>query len=99
MAGDRALKRIYVGNLSYRTSEDGLESAFTAYGAVDNVAIVMDRQTGRSRGFAFVEMSTDEEAAAAIEGLNGMELDGRTLTVNEARPRADRSGGGGRQSY
>ncbi len=87
--------RIYVGNLSYRTTESGLEEAFSAFGAVTSVAIVQDRYTGKSRGFGFVEMDVDDEASAAIAELNGKEIDGRTLTVNQARPRAERSGGGG----
>jgi RNA recognition motif-containing protein len=89
------LKRIYVGNLSFNTTKEGLDSAFRAHGKVDNVAIIMDRETGRSRGFAFVEMPNDQEASAAITALHGSDLDGRTLTVNEARPREDRPGGGG----
>ena len=91
------MKRIYVGNLSFQTSEDGLEAAFAAYGEVQSVAIIRDRQTGESRGFGFIEMD-DQAATAAIAGLNGTEVDGRSLTVNEARPRterSDRSGGGG----
>ncbi|MBI2880641.1 MAG: RNA-binding protein [Candidatus Tectomicrobia bacterium] len=94
------MKKIYVGNLSYKTAEKELESAFSAFGTVVSVSIVRDLQTGESRGFGFVEMEQDEEAAAAITGLGGTELDGRTLTVNEARPRPERShrpGGGGRR--
>lgn len=89
------MKRIYVGNLSYSTTDDTLESAFAAFGPVKSVAILHDRETGRSRGFGFVEMESDEHADAAIEALNGSDLDGRRLTVNEARPRND-SGGRGR---
>lgn len=85
--------KIYVGNLSYSTTEETLQSAFGAHGTVDEVTVVTDRETGRPRGFAFVSMSNDAEAKAAIEALNGQELDGRTLTVNEARPKP--AGGGG----
>jgi len=88
-------KNIYVGNVSYSTTGDRLEELFEAYGEVSSVNIVTDRGTGRPRGFAFVEMATEEAASAAIAGLNGQEVDGRTLTVNEARPRAPRSGGRG----
>ena len=87
---------IYVGNLSFDTSERELETAFAAYGAVTSARLATDRDTGRARGFGFVEMSNSTEAQAAIGGLNGKELQGRTLTVNEARPReegARRSGG------
>ena len=88
--------RIYVGNMSYDTGEDDLRKAFEAHGQVDSVAIITDRDTGRSKGFAFVEMSSDDEARAAIETLNDKEFMGRTLKVNEARPRAEgRRGGGG----
>lgn len=87
--------KLYVGNLSYSTSQETLESAFGEHGRVDEVAIVMDRETGRPRGFAFVTMNNDQEARAAIEGVNGREIDGRTVTVNEARPKAERSGGRG----
>ncbi|MFQ5805011.1 MAG: RNA recognition motif domain-containing protein [Phycisphaerae bacterium] len=85
------LKKIYVGNLSYQTTEQDLETAFGEHGTVASVSIIRDRQTGNSRGFGFVEMESDEAAAAAIATLNGAELDGRTLTVNEARPRRDRA--------
>ncbi len=87
--------RIYVGNMSYDTSEDELREAFAAYGEVDSVSIITDRNTGRAKGFGFVEMSNDEEAKAAIEGLNETEMAGRTLNVNEARPRSEGSRGGG----
>lgn len=87
--------RIYVGNLSYQTTEDGLRAAFGEFGEVNGVSIMSDRDTGRSRGFGFVEMNDDGEARAAIEGMNGKPLDGRTLTVNEARPRTERGGRGG----
>lgn len=87
--------KLYVGNLSYSTTQEALESAFSEFGRVDEVAIVMDRETGRPRGFAFVSMNNDQEARAAIDGVNGREIDGRTVTVNEARPKAERSGGRG----
>jgi cold-inducible RNA-binding protein len=86
--------KLYVGNLSYSTTQESLENAFSDHGRVDEVAIVMDRETNRPRGFAFVTMNNDQEARAAIEGVNGREIDGRTVTVNEARPKAERSGGG-----
>jgi len=87
--------KLYVGNLSYNTSQDTLYTEFGAYGQVEEVAVITDRDTGRSRGFAFVTMNNDEEARAAIETLNGREIDGRTITVNEARPKTDRGGRGG----
>ena len=93
------MKRIYVGNLSYQTTEEGLQSAFAAFGTVGNVSIVRDRETGQSRGFGFVEMDDDAQATAAIDGLNGTEVDGRRLTVNEARPRAGGGGAGGRREF
>jgi RNA recognition motif-containing protein len=88
-------KKLYVGNLSFQTSEDALRQAFGQYGTVNTASMVTDRETGRSRGFAFVEMA--DGADEAIAALNGAQLDGRTLTVNEAKPREDRprSGGGG----
>ena len=86
---------IYVGNLSRETGEDDLRQAFEGFGAVTSVNIIKDKFTGESRGFGFVEMSSKDEAMAAISGLNGNELNGRTLNVNEARPRTERSGGGG----
>ena len=85
--------RIYVGNLSYQATEQELRDTFEPHGEVEETYIVRDRDTGRSRGFAFVEMPTDDEAKAAIEDLNGKEVGGRTLTVNEARPRQERSPG------
>lgn len=85
--------KIYVGNLSYNTTQASLEEQFAAYGQVEEVAIINDRETGRPRGFAFVTMANNEEGQQAIEGMNGVELDGRTLTVNEARPKP--AGGGG----
>lgn len=87
------MKNIFVGNLSFGTTEGTLRSMFETYGAVDRVNLVTDRDTGRARGFGFVEMSVGEEADRAIAGLNGRELDGRFLTVNEARPKEDRAGG------
>ncbi len=86
---------VYVGNLSFEATEEELREAFASYGTVNNVSIITDRMTGRPRGFAFVEMADDTEAQAAIEALNGKELAGRTLTVNVARPKTDRRGGGG----
>ena len=85
-------KRIYVGNLSFQTTEDDLSNFFKTVGAVDSVSIITDRDTGRSKGFGFVEMN-DEDADKAIAELNGQELNGRALTVNEARPREDRGRG------
>src|SRR5258708_34562178 len=87
--------KLYVGNLSFRTTSEELRDAFAAVGTVESASVIEDRDTGRSRGFAFVEMSTAEEAAAAIEQFNGKEFGGRNLTVNEAKPRADRGGRGG----
>ena len=87
--------RIYVGNLSYQATEQELRDTFEPHGEVEETYIVRDRDTGRSRGFAFVEMPTDDEAKAAIESLNGKEVGGRTLTVNEARPRQERTPGSG----
>jgi len=89
------LKNIFVGNLNFGTTEDTLRSMFDSYGAVDRVNIITDRDTGHARGFAFVEMSVDAEANAAINGLNGREVDGRALNVNEARPKPERGFGGG----
>ena len=92
---------IYVGNLSFETSEADLRAAFAAYGTVTSARIATDRDTGRARGFGFVEMADQAEAQAAIAALNGKDLQGRTLTVNEARPREDRGGGsrGGNRGY
>ena len=89
------MKNIYVGNISFQTTEQDLDAAFSAYGQVDRVQIVKDRESGQSRGFAFVEMSNNSDADKAMAALNGAELSGRTLTVNEARPREPRPGGGG----
>src|SRR5205809_5080936 len=87
--------KLYVGNLSFQTTGDELREHFAQAGKVESASIVEDRMTGRSRGFGFVEMSTAEEAAAAIEQFNGKDFGGRNLTVNEAKPRADRGGRGG----
>jgi RNA recognition motif-containing protein len=87
--------KLYVGNLSFNTSSEQLETIFGETGTVQSASIVEDRETGRSRGFGFVEMSTKEEAQAAITALDGKECDGRNLKVNEAKPRENRSGGGG----
>jgi cold-inducible RNA-binding protein len=86
--------KLYVGNMSFKTTEDELRSAFGQFGSVTDVYVAMDKMTGRPRGFAFVTMGTPEEAKAAAEKLNGTDLGGRTLTVNEARPKEDRPGGG-----
>ena len=88
-------KKLYVGNLTYGMTDGDLQRLFEAHGSVEAVQIIMDRDTGRSKGFGFVEMKTDQEAQAAIQALNGQEVNGRALTVNEARPREDRGGGGG----
>ena len=95
-------KKLYVGNLSYGTTDSDLQGMFEEFGSVQSAQVIMDRESGRSKGFGFVEMGSDEEAQAAINALNGKDLDGRALTVNEARPREDRggrSGGGGRGGY
>lgn len=89
------MKNIFVGNLSFNTSEDELRKLFEAYGQVDRVSILTDRETGRSRGFGFVEMTNGEEGEKAIAGLNGSQFGGRTINVNEARPKAASSGGRG----
>ena len=88
-------KRLYVGNLSYGVDSSILEQLFSQYGSVQSAEVVNDRDTGRSKGFGFVEMGTDDEAQAAITGLNGKDHEGRALTVNEAKPREDRPRGGG----
>ncbi len=88
-------KRIYCGNLSFQSSQDDLRALFTAHGEVTDVHVVMDRETGRSRGFAFVEMATEEQAKAAIKALDGQSVGGRNLKVNEAQAREERGGGGG----
>jgi cold-inducible RNA-binding protein len=87
--------KLYVGNLSFKTTEDELRSAFGQFGSVTDVYVAMDKMTGRPRGFAFVTMGTDDEAKAAAEKMNGVDLGGRQLTVNEARPKEERSGGFG----
>jgi RNA recognition motif-containing protein len=87
--------KLYVGNLSFRTTSDELRDLFSQAGEVESASVIEDRETGRSRGFGFVEMATSDGAAAAIEQFNGKDLGGRNLTVNEARPREDRGGGGG----
>jgi RNA recognition motif-containing protein len=91
------VKNIFVGNLSFNTSEDELRQIFEAFGQVDRISILTDRETGRSRGFAFVEMTNTEEGDKAITGLNGSQLGGRTINVNEARPKGERAGSGGRE--
>ena len=98
------MKNIYVGNLDFNVSEDELRQAFSAYGQVDNVTILKDRDTGQPRGFGFVEMANDEEAEKAISGINGTQLGSRVLNVNEARPKVSKGGfggggGGGRGGY
>jgi len=89
------MARLFVGNISYRMTEDELRDTFGEFGEVSDVHIVTDRETGRSRGFAFVEMADDDASEKAIEALNGKDVEGRSLTVNVARPREDRGGGGG----
>src|SRR6266480_4521737 len=88
-------RKLYVGNLAYGVSDGDLQQLFEAFGTVQSAQVIMDRDTGRSKGFGFVEMGSDQEAQAAITGLNGKEVNGRALTVNEAKPREDRGGGGG----
>ena len=90
------MKNIFVGNLDFNTGEDELRKLFEAYGQVDRISIMTDRDTGRSRGFGFVEMTNAEEGEKAIAGLNGSQVGGRTLNVNEARPKVERGGGSGR---
>src|SRR5204863_4348439 len=102
--GSMMAKKLYVGNLGYGVSDSALEALFTPHGTVVSAQVIMDRDTGRSKGFGFVEMSNDQEAQAAIAALNGQEVEGRALTVNEAKPREDRGGGrggsgGGRGGY
>jgi len=89
-------KKLYVGNLGYTVSSSDLEGLFASFGTVDSAQVIEDRESGRSKGFGFVEMSSDQEAQAAIQGLNGKEHGGRPLTVNEAKPREERGGAGGR---
>lgn len=88
-------KKLYVGNLSYGVNNEELEQRFGAHGSVQSAQVIIDRDTGRSKGFGFVEMGSDQEAQAAISALNGQELDGRAITVNEARPQTNSGGGGG----
>lgn len=90
------MKNIFVGNLSFNANEQDVRSMFEPYGVVDRVSVITDRETGRSRGFAFVEMPDDQEADRAISSLNGSQVGGRTLNVNEARPKGEGGGGGGR---
>jgi cold-inducible RNA-binding protein len=90
------MKNIFVGNLSFGATEDSVRSLFEAHGAVGRVNLITDRESGQPRGFGFVEMDNDAEGDKAIAALNGAELDGRALSVNEARPKTERSGGGGR---
>ncbi len=96
-------KKLYVGNLAYSVSDGDLQQIFSAHGSVQSAQVIMDRDTGRSKGFGFVEMGSDAEAQAAIQALNGAEVEGRTLTVNEARPKTEGGrgggGGGGRGGY
>ena len=89
------MKNIFVGNLSFNTNEDELRQLFEPHGQVDRVSIMTDRDTGRSRGFGFVEMASNEDGEKAIAALNGSQVGGRTINVNEARPKTERSGGGG----
>ena len=88
--------KIYIGNMPYETTEEQVRQAFESYGEVTSVNLIMDRETGRPKGFGFVEMASDEAGQAAIEGLNSSEMNGRTVNVNVARPRVERGGGGGR---
>jgi RNA recognition motif-containing protein len=96
---DRSIMKLYVGNLSFKMSSEDLQKLFEQAGTVESASIVEDRDTGRSRGFGFVEMASREEGEKAIEQFHGKEFNGRALTVNEARPREERSGGGGRGGY
>ena len=88
-------RKLYVGNLGYDVNDDQLSQLFSAHGTVDSASVIMDRSTGRSKGFAFVEMSTNEEAQAAMSALDGQDMGGRSIKVNEAKPRTDSGGGGG----
>ena len=90
---------IYVGNLTFETTDESLQVAFTEFGEVTSARVITDRESGRSRGFGFVEMPQNAEAEAAIQGMNGKDVGGRNLTVNEARPKEDRGGGGGGRGY
>ena len=91
--------KLYVGNLAFETTSNDLQTMFAQAGTVENVSLIEDRETGRSRGFGFVEMSTKEEGDAAVAQFNGKDVDGRTLKVNEAKPRENRGGGGGGSRY
>ena len=91
--------KLYVGNMSFDTTEDGLQGLFSNYGEVQEVAVITDRETGRPRGFAFITMADDDAGRKAIEAINDTEFEGRTLVVNEARPKAPRGGGGGGGGY
>ena len=91
--------KLYVGNLTYNVNESDMEALFTPFGVVQSAQIIVDRDSNRSKGFGFVEMDTDAQAQAAIQALHDQEHDGRRLTVNEAKPREDRGGGGGRGGY
>ena len=88
-------RKLYVGNLGYDVNDDQLSQLFSAHGTVDSASVIMDRSTGRSKGFAFVEMSSNEEAQAAMSALDGQDVGGRSIKVNEAKPRTDSGGGGG----
>lgn len=90
-------KKLYVGNLSFTVDSNQLTDTFSEFGTVDSANVIMDRDTGRSKGFAFVEMSSDGEAQTVIQKLNGMELSGRAMNISEAKPQAPREGGGGRR--
>ena len=92
-------KKLYVGNLGYNVTDADLSQRFAQHGTIESATVIMDKMTGRSKGFGFVEMSSDQEAQAAIAALNGKEYDGRALTVNEAKPREERPGGGSRGGY
>ncbi|MFQ5982492.1 MAG: RNA recognition motif domain-containing protein [Woeseiaceae bacterium] len=92
-------RKLYVGNLPYSVSQETLQETFSQFGTVDSVNVITDRDTGQSKGFGFVEMSSNGEAQKAIQELNGSSLDGRPITVNEARPQKKRAGGGGRGGY
>jgi len=92
-------RRLYVGNLAFNTTDAELQELFTAHGTVSSAQIITDRETGRSKGFGFVEMADDAAAQAAIDALNGTQHNGRKLTVNDAKPREQRTGGGGRGGY
>jgi cold-inducible RNA-binding protein len=92
-------RKLYVGNLAYGVTDSDLQQLFEAHGTVQSAQVIMDRDTGRSKGFGFVEMGSDQEAQAAIQALNGKEVDGRALTVNEARPKTEGGGRGGKGGY